>query len=148
MTKWQSSAAWARDVRVRCTFQRTSRDSRVSSQFGSQRNPRAKLDPLRSGPVQAGWGQGQLAQKGDVLAAYDVAAELEALLSFDGHGESVHGAPGGVSPQHAWSLPAGDGGLDIVDIDDGDLADDSKRLGLELQAQLETFEADELRLSG
>lgn len=72
------------------------------------------------GSLVNGWGNGDLAQKGDLIAGFDIAAELEALLAGgdpEGDGADV-ATRSPLQDVNKWSV--GGQGMEVVDIDDED----------------------------
>ena len=92
-------------------------------------------------PTVGGWGDGKLAAKGELMAGYDVAAELEALLETI---EEISASPP-VAPtaqRHSHIVMQQDDDLMVDDIEDLDLELDTggKQINTELQAQLAAFD--------
>lgn len=93
--------------------------------------------------MHGGWSDGQLAQKGDILAGTDVVAELEALLSEVDLGSEVQQASQTFCVQpdkHAANHADEDLIIDDVDDLDLELATGGKAIQSALQAQLAAFD--------
>ena len=111
----------------------------VRMQSGVRTQASLNSQPSRR-PTVGGWGDGKLAAKGELMASYDVAAELEALLETV---EEIN-APPPVAPaaqRHSHIVMQQDDDLMVDDIEDLDLELDTggKEIHTELQAQLAAF---------